>query len=106
MANNPAIEGCVIHFNAPFFQNFFKVSIGNGVPDIEKNGVENNVFGKCAPLKLIIGHSILKEINYLSVLQILRQNFKYITIHNKLSRMLKNLLPFSGNSLYFDKKAD
>jgi len=44
MANNPAIEGDMIHFKAPFFQNFFKVSIGNGILDIEKNSVENNIF--------------------------------------------------------------
>jgi len=34
------IECGVIHFDALFFQNFFKVSIGNDIPDIEKNGGE------------------------------------------------------------------
>ncbi len=51
MANNPAIEDGMIHFNAPFFQNFFKVSIGTGISDIEKNGVENNIFWKVSTFK-------------------------------------------------------
>ena len=42
--------------------------------DIEENCEENYTFSKWVLLKLLIDYSILKKMNYLPVLQILRQN--------------------------------
>ena len=41
----------MINFNAPLFLNFFKVTIRNTLPDVEKNSVENDIFWKVSAFK-------------------------------------------------------
>ena len=54
----------MINLNAPFLQNFLKVAIYNGLPDIEKR-VENNSFQVVGAIKIDCRiFQFLKAISY------------------------------------------
>ena len=44
VAHDLAVEGCVIDIDAAFLHYLFRITIGYGISDVEKHGIQDHIF--------------------------------------------------------------